>query len=66
MHPVFFIFEWFFFKTKTCQAHFCIKQILLTVIQLVKTCHFPGHLINVKNVFNEFNVCSVSNHFYVK
>ena len=53
-------------KTKTFQAHFVKKKTHLPVIQLVKTCLFPVQLINVKNMFNVFNVCSVRNHFFLK
>ena len=63
---VFFIFTWFSLKAKRFQQHFCKKQTLFPVVQLVKTCLFPVHLINVKNVFNLLNVYSVRNHFYVK
>ena len=56
--PCVFYFYVFSLKTKIFQTYFCIKQTLLPVIKLTKTCVFP--------VQNVFNVCSVRNHFFVK
>ena len=65
IHPAFLDYV-IFLKKQTFQAHFCKKQTLFQVVQLVKTCPFHVQLINIKNVFSVFNICSVKDHFYVK